>query len=148
MSTTFHPQTDGQTERWNTEIEQYLYLRAFIDYRQTDWVKHLPITEFALNNWAHSATGHSPFYLLYGYHPLLHCDTNPFTTVPVANDRLEELQKVQADTQAALSATAEKMKFFYNKHIHNTLEFSVGQKVWLDTRNLLIKQPSCKLSHK
>lgn len=48
MSTAFHPQTDGQTERWNQEIEQYL--RAFIDYKQTDGTKHIANVEFALNN--------------------------------------------------------------------------------------------------
>lgn len=58
MSTAFHPQTDGQTEHWNQEIEQYL--QAFINYRQTDWAKHLLVAEFALNNWVHSAKGHSP----------------------------------------------------------------------------------------
>ncbi len=48
MSTVFHPQTDRQTEQWNQEIKQYLH--AFIDYRQMDCAKHLPIAEFALNN--------------------------------------------------------------------------------------------------
>lgn len=146
MSTVFHPQTDGQTERWNQEIEQYL--RTFIDYRQTDWAKHLPIAEFALNNRAHSATGHSPFFLLYGYHPLLHCNTNPFTSIPAADARIKELHKVQEDTEAALKASAEKMKFFYDKHIKDIPDLQPGQKVWLEATNLKIQQPSRKLSHK
>ncbi len=47
-STAFHPQTDGQTERVNQEIEKYLHI--FVSYRQTDWSNWLPLTEFAHNN--------------------------------------------------------------------------------------------------
>ena len=47
-STAHHPQTDGQTERVNQEIETYL--RVFINHRQDDWADWLPITEFAYNN--------------------------------------------------------------------------------------------------
>lgn len=54
MLTAFHPQTDGQTERWNQEVEQYL--RAFTNYRQDDWAEYLPIAEFALNSREHSVT--------------------------------------------------------------------------------------------
>jgi transposase InsO family protein len=48
MSTAYHPQTNGQTERFNQELEQYL--RVFCDYRQDDWVKWLPIAQFAHNS--------------------------------------------------------------------------------------------------
>jgi len=48
MSTAFHPQTDGQTEQMNASIEPYL--RIFVNYQQDDWVKWLPIAEFAANN--------------------------------------------------------------------------------------------------
>jgi len=48
MSTAFHPQTDGQTERLNQTIK--IYLRAFVDKEQDDWVRLLPMAEFAYNN--------------------------------------------------------------------------------------------------
>ena len=48
LSTAYHPETDGQTERINQKIEQYL--RLFINYHQTDWVNWLPTAEFAYNN--------------------------------------------------------------------------------------------------
>ncbi len=69
-STTWHPQTDGQTERVNQEIEKYL--RIFVNYRQDDWTDWLPLAEFAHNNRIHSATGKSPFMILYGRNPRLH----------------------------------------------------------------------------
>ncbi len=66
-STTFHPQTDGQTERVNQEIEKYL--RTFINYQQTDWSDWLSLVEFAHNNRVHSTTGKSPFMVLYRQNP-------------------------------------------------------------------------------
>ncbi len=63
-STAWHPQMDGQTKQVNQEIEKYL--RIFINYRQDDWTDWLPLAEFAHNNRIHSATGKSPFMVLYG----------------------------------------------------------------------------------
>src|SRR6202045_3789128 len=67
LSTAFHPQTDGQTEWVNQEIE--VYLRAYVDHLQDDWAEWLSTAEFALNNCEHSATGQTPFFLEYGRHP-------------------------------------------------------------------------------
>jgi transposase InsO family protein len=67
LSTAFHPQTDGQTERVNQVLEQYL--RCFIDYQQDDWVALLPFAEFAYNNSYHVSIKQSPFHANYGYHP-------------------------------------------------------------------------------
>ena len=55
LSTAFHPQTDGQTEKLNTVMEQYL--RYFINYLQDDWAEWLPCVEFAANNQAPKTTG-------------------------------------------------------------------------------------------
>jgi len=62
LSTAFHPQTDGQTERVNQDIEQYL--RLFTSHRQNDWPEWIALGEFAYNNKAHSATQVSPFLLI------------------------------------------------------------------------------------
>jgi len=67
LSTAFHPQIDGQTERVNQELEQYL--RMFIDHRQEQWPEWLGMTEFAYNNKAHSSTRTSPFKANYGQDP-------------------------------------------------------------------------------
>ena len=64
LSMTFHPQTDGQTERMNQELEQYL--RFFIEHRQKDWPEWLAAAEFAINNKVHMATKVSPFMANYG----------------------------------------------------------------------------------
>jgi len=67
LSTAFHPQTDGRMERMNATMEQYL--RAYINYQQDDWVKYLPMAEFAANNQTSETTGLSPFYGTYGLDP-------------------------------------------------------------------------------
>jgi len=60
-TTAYHPQGDGQTERVNQELEQYL--RLFTNQRQDNWVGLLPFTEFQYNNQVHSSTQHPPFLL-------------------------------------------------------------------------------------
>ena len=59
LSTAFHPQTDGQTERQNSTMEAYL--RAFVNFEQDDWARFLPMAEFAYNNAKNASTGHTPF---------------------------------------------------------------------------------------
>ena len=66
-TTTYHPQGDGQTEQVNQELEQYL--RLFVNERQDDWDKLLPLVEFQYNNHVHSATQQTPFMLDTGRHP-------------------------------------------------------------------------------
>ena len=66
LSTAFHPQTDGQTERQNSTMEAYL--QAFVNYKQDDWTRLLPMVEFAYNNAKNAITGHTPFELNCSFH--------------------------------------------------------------------------------
>ena len=66
-STAFHPQTDGQTERVNHSLEQYLH--QYCNYDQDNWYDLLPLAEYAYNNTPTTATQMSPFYAKYGLHP-------------------------------------------------------------------------------
>ena len=67
ISTAYRPQTDGQTERANQEIEQYL--RAFINIHQTDWAEWLSLAEFSYNDKVNSSTNETPFRYMYGQDP-------------------------------------------------------------------------------
>jgi hypothetical protein len=62
MSTSFQPQTDGQTERVNLVIEQFL--KNYVVVNQQDWVDHLELVEFCYNNSKHSAMGSTPFQMM------------------------------------------------------------------------------------
>ncbi|PIL25513.1 hypothetical protein GSI_12424 [Ganoderma sinense ZZ0214-1] len=142
MSTAYHPQTDGQSERWNQEIEAYL--RMYCLRRRNDWVKWLPIAEFAFNSHVHSSTGYSPFYLMYGFEPQFHIPMLSMA-VPSADERREELHQAREDATSALTLAAERMKEYYDRYVRDAPEFKDGQKVWLDTRNFRVPGVSRKL---
>jgi hypothetical protein len=90
ITTAYHPQANGQTERMNREVATHL--RMFCNRRKTDWVDQLPTAEFALNNCVNNATGFSPFYLTYRYQ--LDFTVPPGrTNAPAADRRLDGLQE-------------------------------------------------------
>ncbi|CAL2264204.1 unnamed protein product [Prunus armeniaca] len=68
FSTSFHPQTDGQTERVNTLLE--LYLRHYVSANQRDWAKLLDVAQFSYNLQRSESTGSSPFKLATGQQPM------------------------------------------------------------------------------
>ncbi|PIL26327.1 hypothetical protein GSI_12083 [Ganoderma sinense ZZ0214-1] len=133
---------DGQSERWNQEIEAYL--RMYCSRHRDDWVKWLPIAEFAFNSHVHSATGYSPFYLMYGFEPQFYIPMLS-TAVPSADERREELRQAREDATSALTLAAERMKEYYDRYVRDAPEFKDGQKVWLDTRNFQVPGVSRKL---
>ena len=146
MSTAYHPQTDGQSERTNQEIEQAL--RTVVNWHQDDWVDWIPIVEFALNNKYHKGLKTTPFYANYGYHPQI--GSLPRITSPIdsVEDFVENLHTVQKDTEKSLIQAAEDMKRFYDRHHGATPEFEVGQKVLLDNQDIALNRPSRKLAEK
>ena len=143
LSTAYHPQTDGQSERTNQEVEQAL--RTVVSKHQDDWAKWLPVVEFALNNRYHTGLKTTPFYANYGYHP--HIGSLPRIQSPIESveDFVSHLHQVQKDTEASLIKASEDMKKFYDRHRNKTPEFQVGDKVLLDSSDLAINRPSRKL---
>ena len=91
MSMAYHPQMDGQIKRVHQQLEQALC--AFINYKQDNWVSLLSFIEFSINGQRHSATGHSPFFLMYGYEPSYGLDSNPESVAPAADERLTQMKK-------------------------------------------------------
>jgi hypothetical protein len=63
----YHPQSDGQTERTNQTLEQYLHI--YRDYQQDDCVKLLPFAEFVYNNTENASMKLTPFFTCHGIHP-------------------------------------------------------------------------------
>jgi len=97
LSTAYYPETDGQTERVNQIVEQYL--RVYINYQQDNWVNLLPLAKFAYNNTLHSETMVTPFFANKGFHPKLEVSLEPVvldTAHQVATD-LKELHLYLCD---------------------------------------------------
>jgi hypothetical protein len=67
MSTTNHPQTNGQMEKLNQCLDTYL--RCVVHATPTKWASWLPLAEYWYNTNYHSALGKTPLQILYGYQP-------------------------------------------------------------------------------
>lgn len=145
MSTAYHPQTDGQTERVNQSLEQYL--RMFCDHRPDDWATLLSTAEFAYNNAAHESTGLSPFYVEYGWNPRMAPDVTEGLEHPSLTDIFQNRAEAREQAQASLTMAAERMKWYYDKH-KLEVPFKVGDKVLLKGKDMRIRASSAKLSAK
>jgi hypothetical protein len=130
LSTAFHPRTDGQTERMNALVEQYL--RAWATGKQDNWAKMLPLAEYAHNSWKHDVTKRSPHELLTGHKPQVHVKFLPENT-PAATDRLKDLSKSREQVQKLLENLQNK------KDARKMTEMKVGDLVWLEGKNLHVK---------
>ena len=128
LSTAHHAQTDGQTERVNQELE--VYLRAYVDFYQDDWMDWLPFAEFAYNNRFHSAIGMSPFYAEYGYNPTFSIDPVNSQSVPKVDERLDRIHQVEKDLASILAA--ERMKRFYDAWVNKSPDYIPGDRVYLE----------------
>jgi transposase InsO family protein len=146
MSTAFHPQTDGQTERLNQTIEAYL--RSFVNYEQDDWVNLLPMAEFAYNNSVTTATGLSPFYANYGFHPTAANPSAIGPLNPASTVYAHWMRSVQEDVAKALEAAQERMRRYADPQRKEPPTYHVGDLVMVNGKNIQTRRPSRKLDHK
>lgn len=146
MSTSFHPQTDGQTERMNRTLEDIL--RHYISYQHTDWDEHLTAAEIAINNSVAQSTGMSPFYMNFGKHPYFPLDG---TLPPTANDTVAtSMQRLHDNVQLAKQSIEQaqaRQQQLANEHRRDVV-FEEGEEVYLSTKNLPLRQGVVKFTGK
>ncbi|KAF8755117.1 hypothetical protein RHS01_05431 [Rhizoctonia solani] len=141
FSLAYHPESDGQTERVNQFIE--FYLRSYVAADHLDWALWLPLAEYAYNNAKHAATGKTPFELVYGRNPVMNPSNIP-ANVLEANHVADTLAQEWKEAESALRMTKERMA-----GTRGTIpKYSIGEKVWLDTKNVNIWLNSNKLDPK
>lgn len=134
MSTAFHPQTDGQTERLNQTIE--VYLHAFVNHEQNNWVSLLLMMEFAYNNSITTATDVSPLYANYGFHP------------PAMDPAIEEprnhaskvyahwMHSIHEQAKHGLEKVQETMKRYSDLQRQEAPVYQIGDLLMLNGRNI------------
>ena len=143
-STAYHPQTDGQTERVNQEIEQYL--RLFVNHRQDDWAEWLSLAEFCQNNRVQASTRQTPFMLNSGRHPRLGVEPMREAQHASVDDFVQRMQSARNEAEAALQQAADDMARYYDQQRGVAVNYKVGDQVWLDGKDIQTNRPSKKLS--
>jgi hypothetical protein len=138
MSTVFHPRTDGQSERTNQGLEQYL--QFYVDAKQGNWAQLLSMAEFAHNSWRNESTGQSPFDLLMGYHPRAEW-TTVRSLIPQVTLQLDQIREARGQAQAAMIEVQQGWEWWKR----TAPMFQVGDQVWLDGRNIKMFHPTAKL---
>jgi hypothetical protein len=146
-TTAYHPQADGQTERVNQELEQYL--RVFVNERQDDWDELLPTAEFQYNNHIHSSTQQTPFLLDTGQHPRMGFEpTQSPSHLETVNEFTDRMHSALTEAKSALAKAQDDMSRYYNRRREPAPEYAPGDKVYLDGSDIRTSRPSKKLAHR
>jgi len=131
LSTAYHPQTDGTTERMNQEIEAYLSI--YCTSYPEDWPKALHLMEFTHNNRRHADRMKTPFELMFGESPITLPLSFENTKYPAVEDRMKTLIK---NREEALAAHELARTCMADRRKSTFIPFKKGDKVWLDSRNM------------
>jgi hypothetical protein len=139
MSSSHHPQTDGQTERLNATLEQLL--RIYVTSAAPNWSDHLPDIQFVYNSSRQSATQASPFLVLYGFEPstpsrLVAARTSTEDALAPAAGSLCDATAARHRLIADRLAEAQATMAFYADKSRRPVEFKVGDQVLLSTQHI------------
>jgi transposase InsO family protein len=149
LSTAFHPQTDGATERANQELEAFL--RMFGTYEQDTWARTLPAAMLALNNRTNASTGMSAFFMTHGFHHEVvqsapeHTEAADASPAALARAWLGQWSAATAHAQAAMAEAQEQQAEYANRKRSAADSFQPGDRVFLRLRHIRSERPSKKL---
>jgi hypothetical protein len=147
LSTAFHPQTDGQTERLNQTLEQYL--RSYVNEQQDNWVELLPLAQFAYNSAKSESTQTSPFFANYGYQPEAYRQPRKDDTkAEQAMLLVEKLQGLHTQLATDIEFNNQRSAAYANKKRSMEPPLQRGDKVYLLRKHIKTKRPSTKLDFK
>ena len=138
LQISYHQQMDGQTERINQELEQYLWF--FVDHRQKDWPEWLASAEFAINNKTHSTTKVSPFMANYGRDMRMGVNLRRKGKIEKVTEFVERMRRVQEEAGTALMKAPEEMKRKADRGRKEAEMQKVRDRVMLSTKDLVFKE--------
>ena len=129
VSTAYQPRMDGQSERSNQWLEQYL--RFWVDHQQTNWHHYLPLAEFAHNSWKNKSTGQSLFEILMGYSPRAEI-FDVTLSIPTVALQLRDWKRAREEAQKLMIKAQKK----WTKGKEPKQRYKAGDQVWLEGCNL------------
>src|SRR4051812_5808153 len=142
----YHPQGNGQTERTNQTLEQYL--RIFCNYQQDNWSPLLPIAEFAYNNAPSATTGISPFFANKGYLPNIRVYPERNIASSRARNFVVDLDELHSKLKSAISDAQKRYQASADTRRIPPPDFKVGQQAFVKAQFFRTTRPSKKLSDK
>jgi len=137
LSTAFHPQTDGQTERMNRTLEDML--RHFVSPHHDDWDQHIALAEFAINNSHQESINTTPFRLNYFKDPATPLSLGTKSRVPAAQSFAESMQQSLVDAKKHLQAAQQRQKRYADMKRRDVPPLQVGDEVLLSSKNITFK---------
>ncbi len=146
LSSGFHPQTNGQTERANQDLERVL--RCLVTQNPTSWCQQLSWVEYAHNSLQVSSTGLSPFECSLGYQPPLFPSMESEVAVPSAHAFVQRCHRTWTRARETLLRVGVCTKAKADRHRSKPPVYVVGQKVWLSTKNIPLRSVCNKLAPK
>jgi transposase InsO family protein len=145
LSTAYHPQTDGQTERTNRTMKTYL--KIYSNTSQNNWVSLLAMAQLSYNNKLSEATGQTPYFANHGKHPNLFERTLPSPRAEAAMKSAEEMKTIHEEMSKKILHAQTQSISYVNKKRKTAPQLKRGDKVYLHTKNLRTKRPSKGLDH-
>ncbi|KAI2644548.1 Transposon Tf2-6 polyprotein [Labeo rohita] len=143
LSSGYHPQTNGQTERKIQELVRYL--RAYCSSDQHDWSRYLPWAEYVQNSLRQSTTGLTPFQCVLGYQPALFPWSGEPSNVPAVDHWFRESERVWDSAHVHLQHAVQSHKIFADVRRRLAPTFQPGELVWLSTKDIRLRLPCKKL---
>ena len=142
----YHPEADGQTERTNQTLEQYI--RIYCNYQQDNWSELLPLAEFAYNNAPHATTGVSPFFANKGYHPNISVHPERDLASTRAKNFVTDLDELHQELRTRIAEAQQRYQGPADKHRSPAPEFKVGQQAFVEAQYFRSTRPTKKFSEK